>query len=57
MDGAKFDWPHYLDLSGVRVYLVPVRALPPETTASKLGKATPFTISREQLINPDAEST
>ena len=54
-DGRSADWPRYLDLSGVRVYFVAVRALPPQATASKLGKASPYAITREQLINPDAE--
>ncbi|WP_148086562.1 hypothetical protein [Micromonospora sp. HM5-17] len=44
----------YVDMSGVRVYLVGVRALPPQTTASKLGKATPVVVTTEDLINPDA---
>ncbi|MEU4777482.1 hypothetical protein [Micromonospora sp. NPDC023633] len=44
----------YVDMSGVRVYLVGVRALPPKTTASKLGKATPVVVTTEDLINPDA---
>ncbi|MGW4294005.1 hypothetical protein ACWEH1_13245 [Micromonospora chersina] len=44
----------YIEMSGVRVYLVGVRALPPQATASKQGKATPVTMTREDLINPDA---
>jgi hypothetical protein len=44
----------YVDMSGVRVYLIGVRALPPTTTASKLGKATPVVVATEDLINPDA---
>ncbi|WKU03738.1 hypothetical protein [Micromonospora sp. HUAS LYJ1] len=43
----------YVDMSGVRVYLVGVRALPPKATASKLGKATPVVVTTEDLINPD----
>lgn len=46
--------PRYHDLSGVRVYLMPVRALPPETSASKAGKAKPIVIMRESLVDPDS---
>jgi hypothetical protein len=52
-DGPKGTWPPYLDLGGNRVYLVAVRALP-TPTASKQGKPQPVTITREDLINPDA---
>lgn len=51
-DGPADVQPRYLDLSGVRVYLVPVRALPQES-ASKLGKASPVVLPRDDLINPD----
>ena len=44
--------PRYLDLSGVRVYLVAVRALP-QGSASKLGKASPVVLTRDDLISPD----
>jgi hypothetical protein len=46
--------PPYVEMSGVRVYLVAVRVLPPAATASKVGKATPFTITRDDLVNLDA---
>jgi hypothetical protein len=52
-DGTKGAWPPCLDLGGVRVYLVAVRALP-TPTASKQGKPQPVAISRDDLINPDA---
>jgi hypothetical protein len=42
-------WP------GVRTYMIPVRARPPESSASKLGKASPVTVSREDLVNPDGD--
>ncbi|MDG4795393.1 hypothetical protein [Micromonospora sp. WMMD1082] len=43
----------YVDMAGVRVYLVGVRALPPRTTASKQGKASPVVVTVEDLVNPD----
>jgi hypothetical protein len=52
-DGEVQVWPRYIDLGGVRTYLIPVRAMPPEVSASKLGKASPVIVSREELINPD----
>ncbi|WP_326770406.1 hypothetical protein OG978_42330 (plasmid) [Streptomyces sp. NBC_01591] len=36
-DGPTESWPPYFELPGVRVYVVVVRALPPATTASKMG--------------------
>jgi hypothetical protein len=54
-DGEPNTWPRYIDLGGVRTYLIPVRALPPQASASKLGKASPVTFSREDLVNPDAD--
>jgi hypothetical protein len=52
-DDPKGTWSPYLDLGGVRVYLVAVRALP-TPTASKQGKPQPVVTTREDLINPDA---
>lgn len=52
-DGAPSVWPPYAEHAGVRVYFITVRALPPEATASKVGKATPVTLAREDLTNPD----
>lgn len=52
-EGPKGIWPPYVELSGVRVYLVTVRALP-TPTASQQGKPRPVVITREDLINPDA---
>lgn len=51
-DGEPGLWPRYIDLSGIRTYLIPVRALQPES-ASKLGKAIPVTVSRDDLVDPD----
>ncbi|MFJ6054640.1 hypothetical protein [Streptomyces sp. NPDC092307] len=53
-DGPADTWPPYTEVSGVRVYFVHVRVLPPATTASKAGKATRVTITRDALTNPDA---
>ncbi|MGW1616653.1 hypothetical protein ACWCQZ_46040 [Streptomyces sp. NPDC002285] len=36
-DGPADSWPPHFELPGVRVYVVVVRALPPATTASKMG--------------------
>ena len=52
-DGPEGVLPRYIDLSGVRTYLVPVRALP-QGSASKLGKATPVTFTRENFVEPDS---
>jgi hypothetical protein len=46
-------WPPYITVAGVRVYLITVRALP-TPSASKLGKPKPITITRDDLIDPDA---
>jgi hypothetical protein len=53
-DGDEKAVPKYIDVGGVRVYLLPIRALPPATSASKAGKPNPITISRDDLTNPDA---
>lgn len=53
-DGPPDAWPPYVEMAGVRVYFVGVRAVPPPATASKAGKATTVTITREDLTNPDA---
>jgi hypothetical protein len=53
-DGDEKAVPKYIDVGGVRVYLLPIRALPPATSASKAGKPNPVTISRDDLTNPDA---
>ena len=52
-DGADKDWPPFIDLGGVRVHLLAVRALP-TVSASKMGKARPVTVTRDDLIDPDA---
>jgi hypothetical protein len=51
-DGPEKAWPRYVDLSGVRVHLLSIRALP-TTSASKMGKAKPVTLTRDDLIDPD----
>jgi hypothetical protein len=47
-------WPPRITIAGTRVYLIAVRALPPVTSASKLGKPAPVTITRDDLVDPDA---
>jgi len=51
-DANEKTWPPYVEVSGVRVHLINVRALP-TASASKLGQIKPVTITREDLINPD----
>jgi hypothetical protein len=53
-DGDEKVWPPYVDLGGIRVYLLPVRALR-VASASKLGKAKATRITRDDLMNPDVE--
>lgn len=45
--------PPYLDVAGVRVHLIPVRAKP-TASASKLGRPAPVSITRNDLVDPDA---
>ena len=52
-DDAKL-WPPRITVAGTRVYLIAVRALPPVASASKLGKPAPVTITRDDLVDPDA---
>lgn len=52
-DGDEKAWPRYIDLEGVRVHLVVVRALPVES-ASKLGRAQPVTVTKQDLVDPDS---
>ncbi|MEU0203513.1 MULTISPECIES: hypothetical protein [unclassified Streptomyces] len=52
-DGTPGAWPPYTELSGVRVYFIHIRVLPPTTTASKAGKATRVTLTKDDLTNPD----
>jgi hypothetical protein len=52
-DGDPKVRPPFLDVAGVRVHLVAVRAKP-TASASKLGKPAPITIARDDLIDPDA---
>ncbi|MGW4935177.1 hypothetical protein ACWEQH_19475 [Streptomyces sp. NPDC004166] len=52
-DGTPGAWPPYTELSGIRVYFIHVRVLPPTTTASKAGKATRVTLAKDDLTNPD----
>lgn len=53
-DGPSGSWPPYVEEGGVRVYFIAIRALPPTATASKLGKAKPATITREDLFDANA---
>ncbi|MCU7727063.1 hypothetical protein ODJ79_25330 [Actinoplanes sp. KI2] len=52
-DGPAGAWPPYIEMAGVRVYFIGIRALPPAATASKAGKATTVTLTRDDLANPD----
>lgn len=52
-DGDAKQNPPYLEVSGVRVYLIPIRALPPARSASKAGKADPVTFTRDHLLEAD----
>ncbi len=47
-DGAIGQWPPCVTISGIRVYLVDVRALP-TATASKQGKLNPVVVTHEDL--------
>ncbi|MEO3786965.1 hypothetical protein ABGB12_26885 [Actinocorallia sp. B10E7] len=51
---SKTGFP-FVTVSGVRVYLVPVRALQPPASASKLGKARPIKVTFDELVDPDVE--
>lgn len=55
-DGPTEILPPFIDVSGVRVYLLVVRALP-SASASKMGKAHPVVVSRDDLLNPDVDDT
>ncbi|MFJ3673797.1 hypothetical protein ACIPSE_45880 [Streptomyces sp. NPDC090106] len=48
-DGPADVSPPYFEIAGVRVYVVIVRAAPPETTASKLGPLTPVHLTRNTV--------
>ncbi len=49
-DGAAVAWPPQVEIAGVRVYLIAVRALP-TATASKQGRVTPVIVTRADLID------
>jgi hypothetical protein len=51
-EGGSTSWPPHIEVAGVRVHLIGVRALP-TASASKQGKPAPITITREDLVNPD----
>lgn len=51
-DGSEKTWPPFVDIAGVRVHLIAVRALP-TVSASKMGKAMPVTLTRADLVDPD----
>ncbi|MEU4390324.1 hypothetical protein [Kribbella sp. NPDC023855] len=53
VDDEVKTWPPHLTVSGVRVYLVSVRALP-TPSASQQGKASPVVVTVEDLVNPDS---
>ncbi|GIF98999.1 hypothetical protein [Catellatospora citrea] len=52
-DGDPKLKPYYLDVAGVRVNLLTVRARP-MPTASKLGRPSPVVFSRSDFVDPDA---
>jgi hypothetical protein len=52
-DGDEKQPPPYLDVGGVRVYLLVVRALPPAASASKAGKPKPLTLTKDDLTHPE----
>lgn len=49
-DGPADAWPPYIQAGGVRIYFVVLRALPDGHTASKRGRADPYTITREEFF-------
>jgi hypothetical protein len=49
-DGVSGQWPARLDVGGVTVFLVHLRARPPEP-ASRLGRAAPRVVRRDQLVS------
>jgi hypothetical protein len=53
-DGDPKQPPPYLDVAGVRVHLIAVRAKP-TASASKLGRPAPITVTRDNLVDPDAD--
>lgn len=48
-DGPASIWPPYLELSGVRIFMISARGNR-ISSASKLGKAEPVVFSREDLV-------
>lgn len=52
-DGDGGQLPRYLEVSNVRVYLIPIRALPPAHSASKAGRADPILVEREEMITSE----
>lgn len=51
-DGEPGTWPPRIEVAGVTVHVVVVRALP-TPTASKQGKSRPVVLSRADLTDPD----
>lgn len=51
-EGDSKSWPPHVEIAGVRVHLISVRALP-TVSASKQGKPTPVNLTVADLINPD----
>lgn len=45
-------WPPHIEIGGVRVHLIAVRARP-MVSASKLGKPSPVTVTYRDLVDPD----
>ena len=51
-DGTDGQWPRYLDLAGVRVYLIVARGRR-LASASNLDRPKPIVFSREDFVEPD----
>jgi hypothetical protein len=51
-DGPADTWPPQVEVAGVRIHLIAIRALP-TATASKQGKAAPVVVTHADLINKE----
>jgi len=54
-DGDVREWPPRIDVGGLTVFIVQVRALP-QTSASKRGTAEVVTLTRDDLLRTDDAS-
>lgn len=55
-DGPARVWPPYVEVAGVRVYFIVVRARPPAATASQLGRLKPVILTRTEIVEPDEDA-